>query len=79
VLLNGLDQPRQQAIAYVVVQGGDSVASDDRLVLESIGLTELNQGAFALEFGFAEPGEIPDLRVTVDFKDGRPIDMWGSD
>jgi hypothetical protein len=53
-----------------------ALAKDGKLELEGIDFTEILEDQFGLTFGVKGK---PDFTVSVEFRDGRPVEIWGAD
>jgi hypothetical protein len=75
-LLGGIDQLSQEAISFAIANGGDVWDMKSKLKLESIDITEIRDGRYALTFCVL--GE-EDATVSVEFKDEKPTEVWAGD
>jgi hypothetical protein len=67
----------QVALQYLRSDGEyASLVTNGKLKLEELDFTEILDKTFALTFGVE--GE-PDTTVTVEFRDGRPVEIWSAD
>ena len=76
-LVQDIEAYRQAALDYAHTHGENVWRGTDRdLQLESVDITDILQDGWGLTFGVA--GQ-PDLTVTVEFREGKPVDIWGAD
>ncbi len=76
-LVQDLEAHRQSALAYAQTHGANVwLPADGDLQLEAVDITDILQNEWGLTFGVA--GQ-PDFTVTVEFRDGKPVDIWGAD
>ncbi len=75
-LLGEIDKYSSIAVDFAKRDGGKVWDGKGELVLESVDITDILDGDFGLTFGLHSE---PDFTVTVEFRDGKPQVVWGTD
>lgn len=76
-LVQDIEAHRQAALDYAQSHGENVWrGADDDLQLEAVDITDILQNEWGLTIGVT--GQ-PDFTVTVEFRDGKPVEIWGAD